>query len=71
MAYVLPPIVVQLRIEHPGIELGIVASTSARDLRRPLPIPIWLATYLELRISRRSRVVFDVLAEGLRRSADG
>lgn len=36
-----------------------------------LPVPIWLATHRELRTSRRIRVVFDLLAEGLRRSADG
>lgn len=31
----------------------------------PLPIPVWLATHRELRTSRRIRVVFDLLAEGL------
>lgn len=35
-----------------------------------VPVPIWLATHRELRTSRRIRVVFDLLAEGLRRSAD-
>lgn len=31
----------------------------------PLPVPVWLATHRELRTSRRIRVVFDLLAEGL------
>jgi DNA-binding transcriptional LysR family regulator len=33
-AYILPPIVGQLRELHPGIEIEIVASNAARDLRR-------------------------------------
>lgn len=33
-AYVLPPVVARIRREHPGIELEIVASNAARDLRR-------------------------------------
>lgn len=33
-AYLLPPIVERLRREHPGVELEIVASNTARDLRR-------------------------------------
>lgn len=33
-AYVLPPILGRLRLAHPGIELEIVASNTARDLRR-------------------------------------
>lgn len=33
-AYILPPIVGRLRREHPGIEIEIVASNAARDLRR-------------------------------------
>jgi len=33
-AYLLPPILGRLRIDHPGIELEIVASNQARDLRR-------------------------------------
>jgi DNA-binding transcriptional LysR family regulator len=35
----------------------------------PLPIPVWLATHRELRTSRRIRVVFDLLADGLAKSA--
>ncbi len=35
----------------------------------PFPVPIWLVTHRELRTSRRIRVVFDLLAEGLARSA--
>ena len=31
----------------------------------PLRFPIWLVTHRELRTSRRIRVVFDALAEGL------
>ena len=31
----------------------------------PLPIPMWLTSHRELRTSRRVRVVFDLLAEGL------
>ena len=31
----------------------------------PIPVPVWLATHRELRTSRRIRVVFDLLAEGL------
>jgi DNA-binding transcriptional LysR family regulator len=33
-AYLLPPIVLRLRAKHPGIDLEIIASNSARDLRR-------------------------------------
>jgi DNA-binding transcriptional LysR family regulator len=33
-AYLLPPILGRLRTDHPGIELEIVASNQARDLRR-------------------------------------
>jgi DNA-binding transcriptional LysR family regulator len=33
-AYILPPIVERIRAAHPGIELEIVASNTARDLRR-------------------------------------
>ncbi len=33
-AHVLPPIIARLRLAHPGIEIEIVASNTARDLRR-------------------------------------
>jgi DNA-binding transcriptional LysR family regulator len=33
-AYVLPPIIARLRQAHPGIEIEIVASNTARDLQR-------------------------------------
>ena len=33
-AHLLPPILTQLRLDHPGIELEIVASNDARDLHR-------------------------------------
>ncbi len=33
-AYLLPPIVARIREQHPGIEVEIVASNQARDLRR-------------------------------------
>jgi DNA-binding transcriptional LysR family regulator len=33
-AYILPPIIARLRLAHPGIEIEIVASNTARDLRR-------------------------------------
>jgi DNA-binding transcriptional LysR family regulator len=33
-AYILPPILGRLRLAHPGIEIEIVASNTARDLRR-------------------------------------
>jgi DNA-binding transcriptional LysR family regulator len=33
-AYLLPPTIARLRREHPGIEIEIVASNQARDLRR-------------------------------------
>ncbi len=32
----------------------------------PIPIPIWLVTHQELHSSRRIRLVFDRLAEGLK-----
>ncbi|MCB9785353.1 MAG: LysR family transcriptional regulator [Deltaproteobacteria bacterium] len=32
---------------------------------QPLPVPLWLTSHRELRTSRRIRVVFDLLAEGL------
>ena len=35
----------------------------------PLPVPVWLATHRELHTSRRIRVVFDLLANELGRSA--
>jgi DNA-binding transcriptional LysR family regulator len=35
----------------------------------PLPVPVWLATHRELHTSRRIRVVFDLLADELGRSA--
>jgi DNA-binding transcriptional LysR family regulator len=35
----------------------------------PIPVPVWLATHRELHTSRRIRVVFDLLADELRRSA--
>ena len=31
----------------------------------PIPMPIWLVTHRELHTSRRIRLVFDLLAEGL------
>ncbi len=34
----------------------------------PIPVPIWLAAHRELATSRRIRVVFDLLAEGLARA---
>ena len=37
----------------------------------PLPIPMWLTCHRELHTSRRMRVVFDLLAEGLRALATG
>jgi len=37
----------------------------------PLPIPMWLTCHRELHTSRRMRVVFDMLAEGLRALAAG
>lgn len=37
----------------------------------PLPIPMWLTCHRELHTSRRMRVVFDLLAEGLRALAVG
>jgi DNA-binding transcriptional LysR family regulator len=33
-AYILPPIIGRLRLAHPGIEIEIIASNSATDLRR-------------------------------------
>lgn len=33
-AYLLPPIIAALRVEHPGVEIELVASNTARDLRR-------------------------------------
>ena len=35
----------------------------------PIPVPVWLATPRELHTSRRIRVVFDLLAHELGRSA--
>lgn len=32
----------------------------------PFPFPVWLVTHRELRTSRRVRVIYDVLAQGLR-----
>lgn len=39
----------------------------ALDALPPLPVPMWLVSHRELRTSRRIRVVFDLLAEGLTR----
>lgn len=33
-AYLLPPVLARLRVEHPGIELELVASNQTRDLQR-------------------------------------
>jgi DNA-binding transcriptional LysR family regulator len=33
-AYLLPPAIVRMRIEHPSIEIEVIASNAARDLRR-------------------------------------
>src|SRR5579862_9911786 len=35
----------------------------------PIPVPVWLTTHREIRTSRRIRVVFDILAQELSRSA--
>ena len=32
-----------------------------------IPVPVWLTSHRELRTSRRVRVVFDLLAEGLQK----
>jgi DNA-binding transcriptional LysR family regulator len=37
----------------------------------PFPVPMWLVTHREVRTSRRIRVIFDLLAEGLRRRCKG
>ena len=37
----------------------------------PLRVPMWLATHREVRTSRRIRVIFDLLFEGLRRRCRG
>jgi hypothetical protein len=37
----------------------------ALDALPALPVPVWLISHRELRTSRRIRVVFDLLAEGL------
>lgn len=37
----------------------------------PLPVPMWLVTHREVRTSRRIRVIFDLLFEGLRRQCRG
>lgn len=37
----------------------------------PLPVPVWLVAHREVQTSRRMRVVYDLLAEGLARSAPG
>ena len=39
------------------------------ELIPPIPVPMWLVTHRELRTSRRVRVVFDALADGLLRRA--
>jgi hypothetical protein len=36
------------------------------DLRRT-PVPLWLVTHREVQTSRRIRLVYDILAEELRR----
>jgi DNA-binding transcriptional LysR family regulator len=35
----------------------------------PIPVPLWVATHREIHTSRRIRVVFDLLADALSRSA--
>lgn len=51
-------------------EVGDAESAVRRVLPglAPIPVPLWLATHRELRTSRRIRVVFDALAQGLART---
>ncbi len=48
---------------HVGQTLGLVR---ARSDAAPITYPIWLVAHKELRTSRRIRLVFDVLAKGIR-----
>ncbi|MGH1353472.1 MAG: LysR family transcriptional regulator [Thalassovita sp.] len=48
---------------HVGQTLGLVR---ARPDAAPITYPIWLVAHKELRTSRRIRLVFDVLAKGIR-----
>lgn len=57
-----------------GLGIGAMMEEIARDTPRivrvlddlpPIRFPVWLVTHRELRTSRRIRVVFDALAEGL------
>jgi len=65
---------VQWELAKQGIAICIVmdqVGDAEPRMRRVLPdlpaipVPVWLATHRELRTSRRIRVVFDLLAEGL------
>lgn len=67
--------IVDLAAVRAGIGVGIVMAPLARrmpELVQVLPeialpvLPVWLTAHRELRSSRRLRVVFDTLADGLR-----
>ena len=47
------------------------AVVRAVDGLPPLPVPMWLTSHRELRTSRRVRVVFDLLVDGLRGAPEG
>jgi len=65
---------VQWALVKQGSAVGIMMSEigdaeplvcRALDSLPPIPIPMWLTSHREVRTSRRVRVVFDMLAEGL------
>ena len=56
--------------DHGGVQLGPPLGDAEPRVRRALPdlafpVPTWLTSHREVRTSRRVRVVFDMLAEGL------
>ncbi|HJL04794.1 MAG TPA: LysR family transcriptional regulator [Polyangiaceae bacterium LLY-WYZ-15_(1-7)] len=57
-----------------GIMLASIGDADPRVRRAlpelpPIPVPTWLTSHREVRTSRRVRVVYDLLAEGLREMA--
>ena len=72
--------VVHLEAVRQGLGIGIVMAPLARRMPELVPVlpglalpvlPVWLTAHAALRSSRRQKVVFDFLADGLKAWGDG
>ncbi len=72
--------VVNLEAVRQGLGIGIVMAPLARRMPELVPVladltlpvlPVWLTAHAALRSSRRQKVVFDFLADGLKAWGDG